>query len=71
MLLQLDPPIPLFVVGRGPGLAHLIIDYGIEHDLICVCFMDADGSCWSVPNPEVRGRWNITAHRTKPDPAGR
>lgn len=70
MLLQLDPPLPVFVVGRGPGLAHLVIDYGPEHDLVFVVFMDSTGECWSVRNPEVRAKWNRTLGRLKPDPGG-
>jgi hypothetical protein len=33
MLTQLDPPIPV-VTPKGKGLAHVLIDYGAEHDLI-------------------------------------
>jgi hypothetical protein len=65
-LTQLDPPIPLHVVGRGPGLAHLVIDYGPEHHLLWVIFLDADGSCWTVRNPEIRGQWNVTMGRNPP-----
>jgi hypothetical protein len=64
-ILQLDPPLPLFIVGRGTALAHLVIDYGPEHDLVWVVFMDATGECWSVPNTEIRGQWNATMGRTR------
>ena len=33
MIVQLDPPIPLDTP-RGKGMAHLLIDYGVEYHLI-------------------------------------
>jgi hypothetical protein len=62
MLLQLDPPLPLSTP-KGDGLAHFLIDYGPEHHLIWVVFSDANGECWSVPNPEVTLRDNWTMGR--------
>ncbi|WP_426956131.1 hypothetical protein [Muricoccus radiodurans] len=62
MILQLDPPLPMDTV-RGPGLAHFMIDYGPESHLMWVVFMDADGACWTVPNPEVRMQSNWTLQR--------
>jgi hypothetical protein len=53
MMLQIDPPLPM-TTPRGAGLAHFVIDYGAETHLMWVVFLDADGSCWTVPNPEVR-----------------
>ena len=44
MMLRLDPPIPL-QTAKGPGLAHIVIDYGIEADLIWVVFLDDSGEC--------------------------
>lgn len=58
-ILQLDPPMPL-TTPKGEAVAHLVIDYGIEHDLMWVCFLDADGSCWTFANPEVRALPNLT-----------
>jgi hypothetical protein len=63
MILQLDPPLPVFVVGRGNGLAHLVIDYGPEHDLVWVCFLEATGECWSVRNPERVYEKGCSCHR--------
>ena len=57
MITQLNPPLPL-ETPKGSGLAHFVIDYGPESDLIWVVFMNADGACWSVPNPEVRMAFN-------------
>ncbi len=62
MLVQLNPPIPL-KTPRGDGLAHFLIDYGPEADLLWVVFMDADGACWTVPNPEIRMSENWTMGR--------
>jgi hypothetical protein len=63
---QLDPPLPLDTP-KGTGIAHLVIDYGPEHDLMWVVFLDADGACWTVPNPEVRMSWNWSLGRRKPE----
>lgn len=59
---QLNPPIPL-MTPKGSALAHLVIDYGAEHDLIWVCFQDATGECWSWANPEIRAQKNVTMGR--------
>ena len=59
MLYRVDPPLPVHTP-KGDGLAHFVIDYGIEHDLQWVVFMNADGACWTVRNPEVRLAWNRT-----------
>jgi hypothetical protein len=67
---QLDPPLPVFVVDKGNGLAHLVIDYGPEADLVWVVFLDKGGECWSVRNPEIRGRWNWTMGRVKAEGEG-
>ena len=61
-LLQLDPPLPLNTP-KGPGLAHVMIDYGPEHHLIWVVFLDSEGECWAFQNPEIRMRSNPTMGR--------
>lgn len=63
MIHQLDPPLPVHVMGSGNAVAHLVIDYGPEYDLLWVCILDRDGEIWTVPNPDVRGRWNQTLGR--------
>lgn len=63
MLTQLNPPLPI-ETPRGKGLAHLVIDYGPEHDLIWVCFLD-NGECWSYRNPDVRALNNVTMGRKR------
>ncbi len=64
MLTQLNPPLPLETT-KGAGWAHFVIDYGPESALLWVVFMDADGACWTVPNPEVRMSFNWTMGRRK------
>ena len=66
MLLQLDPPIPLYIPHRDETvLAHLVIDYGIEHSLLWVTFSDIKGECWAYSNEEVRAQYNQTLQRCK------
>ena len=62
MITQLNPPIPLSTP-RGPGVAHLVIDYGPEFHLMWSVFLDANGECWTFPNPEVRAIKNVTLGR--------
>jgi hypothetical protein len=66
MITQLNPPLPLDT-SKGEGWAHFLIDYGPESALFWVVFMDKDGACWTVPNPEVRMHHNWTLGRRKPD----
>lgn len=68
MVKQLNPPIPVFVVGKGEGVAHLVIDYGPEWHLHWVVAIKKDGTFWTVPNPLVRAQWNQTLGRV-PDAA--
>jgi hypothetical protein len=62
MILQLNPPLPL-ETPKGKGLAHLVIDYGIEADLMWVCFIDDTRECWTFRNPDVRIVENVTLGR--------
>jgi hypothetical protein len=48
---------------KGNGLAHVLIDYGPEHDMLWICFIDSTGECWTYPNPMVRAQKNITQGR--------
>ena len=59
---QLNPPIPL-ETPRGKALAHFLIDYGPEYDLLWVCFDDATGECWTWNNSMIRAQANITMGR--------
>lgn len=68
MITQLNPPLPLHTP-KGAGWAHFVLDYGPEADLIWVVFLDADGGCWSVPNPDVRMQFNWSLGRRPPEAA--
>jgi len=54
MILQLNPSIPVEVVGRGYGEAVILIDYSKEDDLLWVVALDSNGEIWSVPNKDIR-----------------
>jgi hypothetical protein len=64
MLTQLNPPIPL-ITPKGKAWAHIVIDYGQEHDLLWVCFQDETGECWTWGNRDVKIQENISMGRTK------
>jgi hypothetical protein len=66
LFVQLNPPLPM-QTPKGNGLAHFVIDYGPEAHLLWVVFMDADGACWTVPNPEVRmcSNWRRSAPKAR------
>lgn len=64
MMIQLNPPIPV-LTPEGKGLAQVIIDYGWEHDLLWVVFLD-NGECWAYRNQLIRAETNVTYGR---DPA--
>lgn len=66
MFTQLNPPLPLHVLGKGDGLAFGMIDYGPEHDLIWVTAIDATSEIWCAPNPKVRMLRNWTMGRGQP-----
>lgn len=61
MMLQLDPPLPI-ITPKGPGLAHVLIDYGPEHDIVWVTFLE-NGECWSYRNQDIRAENNVTFGR--------
>ena len=62
MILQLNPTIPV-ITPKGRAQAVFVIDYGPEHDLIWVCFLDANGACWSYRNTDIRAEKNVTMGR--------
>jgi len=64
MFTQLNPPIPLHVLGKGDGYAVAVIDYSQEHDLVWVTALNDSGEIWCAPNPMVRlGRnWTMGRH---------
>ena len=64
LITQLTTPIPLNTP-KGRAWAHLVIDYGQEHDLLWVCFQDETGECWTWNNNDVKIQENITMGRPK------
>jgi hypothetical protein len=69
MILQLDPPLPL-ITPKGQSLAHFVLDYGAEHHLLWICFLNDGGECWTFPNSQIKMEANLTMGRKKSDPAG-
>jgi hypothetical protein len=61
MILQLNPALPV-VTPKGKGIAHVMIDYGVEADLIWVVFQE-DGECWCWRNQDIKAEKNITFGR--------
>ena len=48
---------------KDPDLENFRIDTGPESHVMWVCFLDENGECWTVPNPEVRMQSNWSLHR--------
>lgn len=63
MFTQLNPPIPLHVLGKGDGFAIAVIDYSQEHNLVWVTALNESGEIWCAPNPLVRMGKNWTMGR--------
>ncbi|MBC7712956.1 MAG: hypothetical protein H7177_06440 [Rhizobacter sp.] len=64
MITQLNPQIPMDTP-KGPGLATFLIDYGMEHDLYWVVFIDESRECWTLSNRDVRVQQNLSIGRGK------
>ena len=62
IMLQLNPPLPL-ITPQGKALAHVLIDYGAEMDLLWVCFQESTGEVWTWQNRDVRAQDNATFKR--------
>lgn len=62
-IVQLNPSIPVHVVGKGSGEAVGWMDYGKEDHLIWIVAMDESGEVWCVPNPEIRFMPNFSIGR--------
>lgn len=64
MIIQLDPPIPMYTP-KGEGLALLVIDYGIDYDLMWVVGLKENNQIWTYSNKDVRLLENETIGRSK------
>ena len=61
MILQLNPPLQV-KTPKGKAIAHFLVDYGPDHDLLWVCF-EMDGECWTWKNTDIKGESNLTYGR--------
>ena len=62
MIKQLNPPLPL-TTPKGKAWAYFIIDYGMDADILWVCFQDESGECWTWGNRDIRIQTNTTIGR--------
>lgn len=67
MITQLNPALPL-TTPKGKAWAHFVIDYGMESDLLWVCFQDETGECWTWSNRDIRMQPNATLGRPHEQP---
>lgn len=61
-MLQLNPSIPL-TTPKGDGMANIVIDFGAEHHIQWVVFIDSTGEYWTFDNPDIRLQDNLTKGR--------
>ena len=65
MILQLNPPIPIFSVPhQEKGYAHVILEYGLENYFYFIFSLDKTGEVWILPNTDIRFTTNIAAKRS-------
>jgi len=62
MITQLNSPIPL-MTPKGDAYAYFVIDYGMEEDLLGVCFINKTGECWTFKNGKIKLKPNYTLDR--------
>lgn len=64
MILQLNPPIPIFSVPhQEEGWAYLVMEYSQEDYLYFLFSLDSTGELWVLPNTDLRVTKNFTQHR--------
>lgn len=56
---RIDPPLPL-ETPKGLAMAYFLLDYGIDHDLLWVCFINSTRECWTFANPQIRAVSNLS-----------
>jgi hypothetical protein len=64
-MLQLNPMLPVHVVGKGDGYAFLVIDYSQEHHAVWAVTMNKGGEIFFVKNPDIRMCVNWTMGRER------
>lgn len=62
-MLQLNPSIPVEVLGKGFAECVAWLDYGKEDDLMWLCLLDSNGEAWVVPNKDIRAIKNYSIGR--------
>ena len=62
LMIQLNPPLPLRTP-KGDAYAYFLIDYGMEEDLLWVCFINKTGECWTFKNGKIKLKPNYTFDR--------
>jgi hypothetical protein len=62
-LLQLSPAIPVWIEGKGEGMAIGWMDYSEEYHLMWIIAFNDTGEVWTVPNPKVRLQKNFSMGR--------
>ncbi len=64
MILQLNPPLPLFSIPhQEEGYAYFVIEYTQENYLYFVVALDSTGEIWTLDNTQVRFCKNYTLQR--------
>ena len=58
---RIDPPIPLDT-DKGYGLAHFLINYGAEQEIVWVVFLE-NREVWEIQNHNIRACKNYTMER--------
>lgn len=59
MIERIDPPLPI-ETPKGKAMAHFLIDMGMEHSLLWVCFIDETRQCWTYRNEDILIQHNET-----------
>ena len=54
MIIQLNPSIPVEVLGKGTGECVGWIEYSCESHLMWIVAIDSTGEVWTVPNKDIR-----------------
>lgn len=68
MILQLNPPIPMFHPKKGNFLAHFVHDEGMEQYVFFTGILEESGEIWTFNNRALRGQKNITLDRKLEEP---
>ncbi len=62
-MLQLNPPIPVYVIDQGAGFAYGWFDISQDHDTLWLVCFNKTGEWWQVPQSKIRGVENRSLGR--------